>query len=332
MSDFSEYVVIGAGITGLLCADHLHSVGHDVTVLEREKSVGGRFATLEWKGNYADYGAQFFTTRDLRFQMKVDQWLEEEACKRWFVSNSSKGLGAQGHVRYCAKEGMQSLARHIAEPLSIRLHTRVHKVFYSDNHWVIEMNEAEVLKCKHLVLTAPLPQSLKLLEAGNTMIEGTLHDELKGIRYQKSLAIIARLDGPSEIPADGGMPINKYPLAWIADNQTKGLAPNDVLLTIHSTADYANETWRDSFESKVPPLLQAAEQHIDAKIVDWQAFEWKYAFPENPWHNLFVEDKDRKLYLAGDAFGGPRVEGAALSGLQCAYEIAGIQQNPEALD
>ena len=67
-------------------------------------------------------------------------------------------------------------------------------------------------------------------------------------------------------------------------------------------------------------MVRAAESLMDASIVKWQCYEWPYAFPVNPYHDLFLQEKDQNLFLIGDAFGGPRVEGAALSGIMAAAE------------
>lgn len=43
----ARIVVIGAGFAGLACADRLHGLGHDVTVLEAAPRVGGRVLTFQ---------------------------------------------------------------------------------------------------------------------------------------------------------------------------------------------------------------------------------------------------------------------------------------------
>lgn len=48
--------VVGAGISGLVCAYRLQGAGHDVVVYEREADVGGRMATVERGGLRIDVG------------------------------------------------------------------------------------------------------------------------------------------------------------------------------------------------------------------------------------------------------------------------------------
>lgn len=57
----SRVVVVGAGLAGLSAALHLRGAGHEVTVLERENTVGGRVGTYSLPGFDIDNGATVLT-------------------------------------------------------------------------------------------------------------------------------------------------------------------------------------------------------------------------------------------------------------------------------
>ena len=61
-----KIVVIGAGISGCVCAYLLSKAGHKVTLIEKGRGVGGRMSTRRMNGARIDHGAQFFTVRDSR--------------------------------------------------------------------------------------------------------------------------------------------------------------------------------------------------------------------------------------------------------------------------
>ena len=106
-------VVIGAGIAGLLAAQQLHSAGHEVTVLDKGKSPGGRLATRRIGAATLDHGAQFFTVRDAQFDHHVQQWVHDGVVREW-----CKGFSQHdGHPRYIGTAGMSSIAKYLARDL-----------------------------------------------------------------------------------------------------------------------------------------------------------------------------------------------------------------------
>ena len=58
----ASVVVVGAGIAGLSCAWRLQQTGHNVEVLERERTPGGRMRSERRDGYVVDRGAQFIAS------------------------------------------------------------------------------------------------------------------------------------------------------------------------------------------------------------------------------------------------------------------------------
>ena len=67
-------IIVGAGISGCVCAWRLAEAGHEVTLLEKGRDVGGRMATRRMNGARIDHGAQFFTARDPRMLDLLKKW------------------------------------------------------------------------------------------------------------------------------------------------------------------------------------------------------------------------------------------------------------------
>ena len=65
VQDAHRVVVVGAGLAGLAAALHLRGAGKEVTVLERESTVGGRVGTYAGPGYEIDNGATVLTMPDL---------------------------------------------------------------------------------------------------------------------------------------------------------------------------------------------------------------------------------------------------------------------------
>mmetsp|Transcript_2811 Transcript_2811/g.4737 ORF Transcript_2811/g.4737 Transcript_2811/m.4737 type:complete len:431 (-) Transcript_2811:173-1465(-) len=80
--------VIGAGISGLVCAEELSKQGFKVTVFEAGRGVGGRMATRrvdleDGKQVQFDHGCQFFTVSNPEFESLVLRWEKVGAIAKW---------------------------------------------------------------------------------------------------------------------------------------------------------------------------------------------------------------------------------------------------------
>ena len=67
-----------------------------------------------------------------------------------------------------------------------------------------------------------------------------------------------------------------------------------------------------------PLLADALTPYLaaDANIGSFQLKRWRYALPTVLFPDRFLQATSLPpLFFAGDAFGGPRIEGAALSGI-----------------
>jgi predicted NAD/FAD-dependent oxidoreductase len=56
-------------------------------------------------------------------------------------------------------------------------------------------------------------------------------------------------------------------------------------------------------------------------VLEYSCHRWGFTAPLNPWHQKHYTNASLRLTLAGDSFGGARVEGAALSGIEAAAAV-----------
>lgn len=311
-------VVVGAGIAGLSAARLLHEAGQEVVVLDKGRGVGGRMATRRSGEACFDHGAQFFTVRDPAFARRVAQWVAEGTAVPWGqgFAYGRGGPGEDGHTRYRGRAGMTSIPKRLAQGLDVRLGTRVTAVRAEGQCWELAMEgQVAPLRARALIMTPPAPQTLALLAAGQTRLPALLHEALESIHFAPCLALLVRLDGPSRVPAPGGLQLMDEPIFWIGDNQQKGISPAASAVTIHAGPAFSAANWDADAEGIAGHLLRAAEPWLGTAVAAWQLHRWRYSLPLTPLpERMLVWPGAAPLIFAGDAFGGPRVEGAALSG------------------
>ena len=77
MEQATDYLVIGAGITGVSCAAALRAAGRDVLVIDKGRGIGGRMATrrvrLDQGEISIDHGAQYLRGDTPRFRAALAQ-------------------------------------------------------------------------------------------------------------------------------------------------------------------------------------------------------------------------------------------------------------------
>ena len=214
----TDVLVIGAGMAGLTAAAELQRAGLRVVILDKSRSVGGRLASRRIDGATFDHGAQFITTRDPRFAAVLEQTLQNGALKEWCRGFSGR---EDGHARWCGIPSMSAVPKHLATGLELELEVAVSSLQVSKSRWHAETDTGATYSSAAVLLTPPVPQSLALLNAGGVLLAPELQNRLGAIEYERCLAVMAVLGGPSRIPPPGALSLNEGPIAWIADNQIK---------------------------------------------------------------------------------------------------------------
>jgi Predicted NAD/FAD-dependent oxidoreductase len=307
-----QTVIVGAGISGLLIARVLHDSGARVTVLEKSRGFGGRLATKRVGEAVFDQGAQYFTAKDPRFLAWVERWEREGLVSLW--------PGGERLGRYIGRPSMTAVPKALAEGLDVKREHKVTALGCCGDHWCVDVEEHGCMRAERVILTAPVPQSLAMLVAGGFEVPETLATRLKALTYDPCLALLVTIAGRCGLPPEG-VRREQGPILWAADNQMKGVSPNASAVTLHLSAEFSRAHYGLT-ETEILELVRAdAEELIGARISGATLHRWRFSHARTTDAEPYVWWPEESLGFAGDAFGGPRVEGAALSGLALAERI-----------
>lgn len=324
-------IVIGAGISGISAAIALQDAGIDVLVLDKGRSVGGRMATRRLGGGAADHGAQFFTARESDFQQFVDQWLADNLVFIWSHGWSDGSLAfaaSDGHPRYAVRGGLNMLPRTLAKSLRrVKVGVEIATATRDENGWILQDQDGDIFTCDYLVLTPPVPQALTLLDDGATNLMTSERAALDRISYAPCLAGMFVIEGEATLPSPGAIQRKNSNIHWIADNRAKGISDAAIVITVQANERYSNQLW-DAPDEHILGSLRTNLQLFLApgtQIVEEQLKRWRYSAVQTTHPERYLMTNEQPyVVFAGDAFGGPRVEGAFLSGLAAARALLDV--------
>ena len=296
--------IVGAGLAGVTAARALAARGFAVTLFDKSPRAGGRMATrrLEVPG----LGSATF----------------DHGCPRWDGDPpAALGLEPWFNGAYRSPGGMRAAVERLVTGLppavEVRLNDRVDYFNWDTDAWVVA-SEREVIRASWLVLTPPLPQTLELLGRRDA---ATLPTGLVGISYSRCVTLLAAGRGATRLPPCGGIWFDTEPLRAVVDNQTKGVSAVGPAVTIHAAPAASLTLWDESDEVVTARLLEWARPWVEFDAPTTHVHRWRYNRPLTTWPEPCYADPGRRLVLAGDAFGGPSLDGVYRSGLAAAEAV-----------
>jgi photolyase PhrII len=327
-----EVAVVGAGVSGLSCARVLADHGHRVRVFDKSRGPGGRMSTRradEWR---FDHGAQYFTARDPRFARIVRSWRDDGLVARWtgIIAVLDRGeieLKDDPTDRWVAVPGMNAVCRHLADDLAVRYEHRIVDLERDDDLWWLHSADGERSgPFDAVVVSAPAPQTAALLaDAAPVLTERAGSAEMA-----PCWAVMAGFDDPLGLGFDGGF-VHNSPLSWVSRNDSKPGRPSGESWVLHGSPEWSREHLELDTEIAAHRLADAFRDAVGRDLPQPDhlvAHRWRFALPAEPLPEPCLFDRELAIAACGDWAGGPRVEGAYLSGCAAAGRLLGLRPGP----
>ena len=105
-----------------------------------------------------------------------------------------------------------------------------------------------------VIVTTPLPQAFSLLvDSGIDLDEAMIRTD-----YDRTIALLATLDGTPEVPAPGGVQGPNPDIGFVADNQAKGVSAAPAI-TVHASASWSEAHWDDDLDDLRTPAARVVQ-------------------------------------------------------------------------
>ncbi|MDD5028087.1 MAG: FAD-dependent oxidoreductase [Rhodoferax sp.] len=339
--------IVGAGIAGIACARTLQRAGHQVTVFEKSRGLGGRMATRDSAFGSFDHGAQYFTARDPRFLLALQTM--PQLIKRW-SANTVQVLDELGRVaaaslpthesHWVATPGMKSLVAGWAQPLvqadQVQLQSRVTRVerdALNARQWQLHSEALDGAQhvfsgFDHVLLAIPHAQARTLLQ--NSKLAAPWCQKIDAVQVAPCWALM--LAFPQAVqpglttlgPQWNAALSTHHRIAWLARESSKPGRSAVERWTVQASPAWSQEHLHDDAARAEAKLIKAFAEvtgiRAEPALVDSQ--RWLYAKTLVPLGQSHLWDAKTGLGVCGDWCLGHRIEDAFVSGLELALAVA----------
>ena len=301
--------MIGAGISGLVCARRLVAQGVQVLILEKSRSLAGRCASRKFGDHVVDSGVQYFTLRNpvVRKEIQLVSGDQLQTISPPVYENGK--IYREGEERFYLAGGNNRFGKLLAEGLEVRKESEVRGVFPQGKKWEVagELFDG-------VVSSAPWPQSAALF--------GMIESE---VAFEPNLtACLEYL-----IPWDGGRyatldSTGQDPLAWVGcENAKEGrIQKGKSVYVVQASTSYSREHleadptwWIQDLQKRVEKEWGLDQEKRGATF----GHRWRYARRSRgaPQPSALADG----LYLCGDSVTDSRVESVWQSGMEVAEKV-----------
>lgn len=332
--------IIGAGISGLVAGRLLAQGGHEVTVFEKDPSLGGKLSTLKLGKDgktLVDNRVACFPVSDPIFKEFVNELTEKNILSKWadyFPFHDGEEVfdnypGHENRDYFAAPDGINNVTNYLSRWVDIVLNESVGGFTFIGNNrhkkkaWMINLSSFNVFEFDAIIVAVPAIQAFGLIETSQdeTDVRALIKD-LDRIEYDNCFSLSVGYKN-QEVPKWKGIESQHNNISWISNESSKRQSNEEMALVIQSSQAFFHEHKNDPVEKIVQNLLNSAAEIAGEWIEqpEWSHLDsWMYKKTRNPLDVPFVEVKseDGPLALIGDYFEGNDIEAAYLSGYKLA--------------
>ena len=342
--------IVGAGMAGITAARTLAQAGHEVLLLDKHHSPGGRMSTRLTEFGGFDHGAQFFTVTDERFKAALA--LHPELIAQWQVptvrllDTLGQALASANPIekaRWVGVRGMNELLRQWALPLangslnaSSHYHAQVVGIERDALHpkqWQLRCAGAAGAQqviggLDRVLLAMPAPQAQALLRA--SAVAPAWVTALDAVQtapcWTLMLAFAQAAPGGAEPfgPPWHAASSDHHRIRWVARENSKPGRAAIERWTVQASPAWSIKHLEDDEERVKAKLLKGFAEITGIRATPTHAVvhRWRFAQTQKPLGLSHIYDQDLGIGLCGDWCLGHRVEDAFVSGLELALAMA----------
>ncbi|KAM3913380.1 renalase isoform 2-T2 [Leptodactylus fuscus] len=343
----SRILIVGAGLTGSLCAYLLRkqlASKLQLVIWDKARGAGGRMSTsrsLSDPNCTVDLGAQYITvTPD--YAQKHKTFYDELVAKGICIPLSATVEGMvmkEGSYNLVTPQGVSSIVKHYLSQsgADICYERHVTHINLREGSWEVCRKSGSPENFDIVVLTMPVPQILQLEGDIAKLIKESQRRQLETVSYSSRYALGLFYETGTQIDVPWAAKyISDNPcIRFISiDNKKRNVESSEVgpSIVVHTSVPFGKEHLEQEKEAVQPLILQHLEsilpnlpQPKDIKCQKWRYSQVTEPFPESP-GQITLHSKPF-LLCGGDGFTHSNFDGCTASALRIVEALVSQSQH-----
>ena len=316
--------VIGAGISGLVCASALRTAGFGVTVFDKGRGVGGRTSTRREGSLRFDHGAPRLELGAPELAEQLASWETAGVVVPWQPHVREPSLST-ARTTWLGVPGSNALVTHLAAGVEVELNAQVLALAQRGGWWLdVERAGARASfgPFEIVVLTAPTPQAAALLATADADV---LVSTLAAATFVPCVVAMLAIETATDVdelrdlagPLASAHRLDRRP----GRTRIEGVE----LWVAHGSEAWSAARLEDPADDSARDLSAALTAYIPGKVLHLRGHRWRYARAAARIAAPCAYDEHMSLGVAGDGFAAgtsaPSCSRAVLSGRALAQRI-----------
>jgi renalase len=311
----ADVVILGAGLAGLTAATVLRSAGKSVVLVDKGRYPGGRVNVSRLGSGVVNASVQ---SAIIGHPAAIDFVRAHFDPALW----CQQGNSLMVNFALSSRESMISLAAGCEVQQGVVTTIERFPPEKGNTRWGLRCQESDELWIgSRLLLTAPLPQTLQLLEKSTIAFD----PQLAEVVYKAQQVLIC------EVANAEGLDTGLVSSDLIDSIEVLSAQEQHSLVRVNSNAAWSTRTWGEDSDLTREALVKELSRLFPAvTVISTLQKRWKFANAGTTYADSFAELRGpaKGIVLAGDGFGpmaahNNGVERAVLSGLAVANYIVG---------
>ncbi|XP_036428913.1 renalase isoform X1 [Colossoma macropomum] len=334
----SRVLIIGAGLTGSLCACLLRRELSDrvkIVVWEKSRGTGGRMSTSRSPSNMsctADLGAQYITATPYYSRIHksfYEELLLHDLLKPLEATIEGMMLKDEGSLNYVTPSGVSSIVKHYLKESAgaeVCFGHHVTHVYCRGSGWEVCRKGGSPEQFDVVVLTMPVPQILQLQGDIGSLLKDSERQKLEAVSYSSrfALGLFYKAGVQISVPWAAKYVSNNPCIRYIAiDDKKRNLVSDECgpSVVVHTSVPFGLQHLEEPLEEVQPVILRELEKVMpelpepeNIKCQKWRYSQVTGSVTDCPGQITLLSKP--LLVCGGDAFTHSNFDGCVESALK----------------